>query len=60
MLDEQEDYRDQAKHPAIACLGRFSAQLPNATAAIRLLVSSHRDLRNLERVLEGRPQPAGP
>ena len=30
MLDEQDDYRDQTKHPAIARLGRFSAYLPSA------------------------------
>jgi len=30
MLDEQDDYRDQTKHPAIARLGRFSAHLPSA------------------------------
>ena len=28
--DEQDDYRDQTKHPAIARLGRFSTQLPSA------------------------------
>jgi hypothetical protein len=25
VLDEQDDYRDQTKHPTIARLGRFSA-----------------------------------
>ena len=30
VLDEQNDYRDQTKHPAIACLDRFSAQVPRA------------------------------
>jgi len=28
--DEQDDYRDQTKHPAIARLGRFSTPLPSA------------------------------
>jgi hypothetical protein len=36
MSDEQDDYPDQTKHPTIACLGRFSAQLRSATAAMRL------------------------
>jgi hypothetical protein len=40
MPDEQDDYPDQTKHPTIARLGRFSGQLPSATAAMRLLVSS--------------------
>jgi hypothetical protein len=31
VLDEQDDYRDQTKHPAIARLGRFGTQLPGAT-----------------------------
>ena len=29
--NEQDDYRDRTKHPAIARLGRFSSQLPSAT-----------------------------
>jgi hypothetical protein len=33
MPDEQDDYQDQTKRPTIARLGRFSAQLPSASAA---------------------------
>jgi hypothetical protein len=32
-LDEQDEYRDQTKHPTIARLGRFSTQLPGGTDA---------------------------
>jgi RibD C-terminal domain len=31
ILDEQDDYRDQTRHPTMARLGRFSTQLPNTT-----------------------------
>jgi hypothetical protein len=32
-LDEQDDYRDQSKHPTIARLGRSGTHLPGATEA---------------------------